>query len=226
VSIAAPKGADPGPCGLFPLQNTSFRGTAGRGHDRDRGPQARRRRDGGRGPCPRCGSTCARHERADLSIAAPKGRGPRALRPFPYKTPVFGGPPEGAMIAIRGPHARRRRDGGRGRPCPRCASTCSRHERADLSISAPKGHGPRTLRPFSLRGTAGRAMIVIVDPEASRRLYGAPWLQPVAVNGKPAERRSGENKPNPLRSVATGCMRRSIVRRVSPCTGTCFARAG
>jgi hypothetical protein len=40
-------------------------------------------------------------------------------------------------------------------------------------------------------------------------LYGAPWLQPVAVNGKPAERRSGENKPNPLRSVATGCLRRS-----------------
>ena len=31
-------------------------------------------------------------------------------------------------------------------------------------------------------------------------LYGAPWLQPVAVNGKPAERRSGENKPNPLPS--------------------------
>ena len=46
-------------------------------------------------------------------------------------------------------------------------------------------------------------------------LYGAPWLQPVAVNGKPAERRSGENKPNPLRSVATGCLRRSMVRRGS-----------
>src|SRR6266567_4325966 len=46
-------------------------------------------------------------------------------------------------------------------------------------------------------------------------LYGAPWLQPVAVNGKPAERRSGENKPNPLRSVATGCLRRSMVSRAS-----------
>jgi hypothetical protein len=43
-------------------------------------------------------------KRADESIAAPKGHGPRTLRGcFPCKTPVFRGPPEGAVIAIRGP---------------------------------------------------------------------------------------------------------------------------
>ena len=34
-------------------------------------------------------------------------------------------------------------------------------------------------------------------------------MQPVAINGKSTERKSGENKPNPLRPVATGCLRRS-----------------
>jgi hypothetical protein len=34
-------------------------------------------------------------------------------------------------------------------------------------------------------------------------LYGAPWSQPVAIHGKSTGRKSGENKPNPLRLVAT-----------------------
>jgi hypothetical protein len=36
---------------------------------------------------------------------------------------------------------------------------------------------------------------------------GAPWLQPVAINGKSTERKTGENRPNPLRPVATRCPR-------------------
>ena len=46
-------------------------------------------------------------------------------------------------------------------------------------------------------------------------LYGAPWSQPVAIHGKSTGRKSGENKPNPLRLVATGCLRRFMVRRGS-----------
>ena len=52
-SIAAPKGADPPDPVAFSLRTGCFQGTAGRGHDR-------RRRGGGQGSCPRCGSTCAR----------------------------------------------------------------------------------------------------------------------------------------------------------------------
>jgi predicted dithiol-disulfide oxidoreductase (DUF899 family) len=46
-------------------------------------------------------------------------------------------------------------------------------------------------------------------------LYGAPWLQPVAISGKSTERGSAENKPKPLPWAATSCLRRSMVRRGS-----------
>ena len=36
-------------------------------------------------------------------------------------------------------------------------------------------------------------------------LYGAPWLQPVAINGKSTEARNGKNKAKPLPWVATSC---------------------
>jgi hypothetical protein len=42
-------------------------------------------------------------EKADESIAAPKGHGSRTLRLFPCKPAVFRGPPEGAVIAIVDP---------------------------------------------------------------------------------------------------------------------------
>ena len=45
--------------------------------------------------------------------------------------------------------------------------------------------------------------------------YGAPWLQPVAISGKSTEPRSGGNTPKTLRRVATGCLRRCMVRRGS-----------
>jgi PhnB protein len=47
-------------------------------------------------------------------------------------------------------------------------------------------------------------------------LYGAPWLQPVAINGKSTEPRNGENKPEPLPWVATSCDPDRMVRRRSP----------
>jgi hypothetical protein len=44
-------------------------------------------------------------------------------------------------------------------------------------------------------------------------LYGAPWLQLVAINGKSDGRGSAESKPKPLPSVATGCREKYMVRR-------------
>ena len=44
-------------------------------------------------------------------------------------------------------------------------------------------------------------------------LYGAPWLQPVAISGKSKRRESRENKRNPLPSIATGCREKYMVRR-------------
>src|SRR5438093_7281020 len=43
--------------------------------------------------------------------------------------------------------------------------------------------------------------------------YGAPWLQPAAINGKSTDRLNRKNEPNPLPAAATGCVRRSMVRR-------------
>ncbi len=48
------------------------------------------------------------------------------------------------------------------------------------------------------------AVVVFSDNEVWS-LYGAPWLQPVAISRKSAQRRSGRNKQKPLPSVATGC---------------------
>jgi len=41
-------------------------------------------------------------------------------------------------------------------------------------------------------------------------------LQPLAISGKSTERGNGGNTPKPLPWVATGCMRRFMVRRGSP----------
>src|ERR671934_2569998 len=61
-------------------------------------------------------------------------------------------------------------------------------------------------------------------------LYGAPWLQPMAISGKSNRRGNGKNKPKPLPSVATSCRLERMVgggRRfesvrglqLSPCSG-------
>jgi hypothetical protein len=46
-------------------------------------------------------------------------------------------------------------------------------------------------------------------------LYGAPWLQPVAISGRSDRHGNGENKPKPLPLVATGCREKHMVRRGS-----------
>src|SRR5919197_727951 len=46
-------------------------------------------------------------------------------------------------------------------------------------------------------------------------LYGAPWLQPVAIGGKSGCAENRRNKPNPLPWAATACFSQRMVRRGS-----------
>jgi hypothetical protein len=52
-------------------------------------------------------------------------------------------------------------------------------------------------------------------PSCGWSLYGAPWLQPTAISGKSFRPANRKNRPNPLPPAATGCLRRSMVRRGS-----------
>ena len=63
--------------------------------------------------------------------------------------------------------------------------------------------------------TAYPTSSVAISDYAGWSLYGAPWLQPVAISGKSTERGNGGNMPKPLPWVATGCLRRSMVSRAS-----------
>jgi hypothetical protein len=56
---------------------------------------------------------------------------------------------------------------------------------------------------------------VAISDNEGWSLYGAPWLQPVAISGKSERRGSRGNKPEPLPWVATSCLRCSMVRRGS-----------
>jgi len=60
---------------------------------------------GGRGPCPRCGSTSRVCERKSQTspLRPPKGTDPGPCELFPLQNRHFQGPPEGAMIAIVDP---------------------------------------------------------------------------------------------------------------------------
>ena len=70
----------PDPCG-FPPQNSPFLGSAGRDHHRLLGPRASHCGAGGRGPCPRCGSTCCVCKRAPSPrLCAVQGAGQRWAR--------------------------------------------------------------------------------------------------------------------------------------------------
>jgi hypothetical protein len=151
-SIAAPKGHGPlDPAGFF-LQTGCFQGTAGRGHDRLLGPLASRRRDGRRGPCPRCGSpSSGRKKRQTSPSLPPKGTDPWTLRAFSCKQAVFRGPPEGAMIAIVDPEPSRRRGGGR-RPCPPLWQYLSRLQKKARRVHrCPQRGGFTDPRPFPLQ---------------------------------------------------------------------------
>src|SRR6266550_4354997 len=59
-------------------------------------------------------------------------------------------------------------------------------------------------------GVAARPMFAV-----GWSLYGAPWLQLVAISGKSDGRGRAENKPKPLPFVATGCREKYMVRRGS-----------
>ena len=67
--------------------------------------------------------------------------------------------------------------------------------------------------PSSGRGS--RVGVVLIPSEVWS-LYGAPWSQPVATAGKCRCGRNRKNKRKPLPWIATGCVRRSMVRRGSP----------
>ncbi len=102
-------------------------------------------------------------------------------------------------------------------------------------LAPDRGRPPARRRGGSARGRRpGRAAgtIVLTLEEARRRNtvddagsvedqlerwspYGAPWLQMVAISGKSDRRRTCQNKPKPLPSVATSCVRSSMVRRGS-----------
>jgi hypothetical protein len=79
-------------------------------------------------------------------------------------------------------------------------------------------------RPHRLGGEVGTAdrevthgSLPAAGPQGTRwSLCGAPWLQPSAIAGKSTGPGTRANKPNPLPPVATGCLRRSMVRRGSP----------
>jgi hypothetical protein len=76
------------------------------------------------------------------------------------------------------------------------------------------GGSPQTL-PHLGGERADRAQPVAKTDDRGWSLYGAPWLQPVANSGKSTERITAATKPNLLRRVATGCLRRSMVSRAS-----------
>jgi hypothetical protein len=70
--------------------------------------------------------------------------------------------------------------------------------------------GQRTTEPRRRSTTTSRCS------QARQRRMEPLWSAVVATSGsqrETAERRSVENKPNPLRSVATGCRAQRMVRR-------------
>src|SRR5439155_19781845 len=70
---------------------------------------------------------------------------------------------------------------------------------------APGAHThPRKQSPVSTEVVTSARTVARADNEGWS-LYGAPWLQPVAISGKGARADSAENKPKLLPWVATGC---------------------
>ena len=59
------------------------------------------------------------------------------------------------------------------------------------------------------------APYVVKLDDSGWSLYGAPWLQPVAIIGKSDRRASCNNKPKPLPRAAISCENERMVRRGS-----------
>src|SRR5438034_4764326 len=76
----------------------------------------------------------------------------------------------------------------------------------------------KRLSPHAIDGATSRTLLLVEDPDAAKpdnrgwSLYGAPWLQPVAISGKSTGSQTRRNKPNRLPPAATSCARRSMVR--------------
>src|SRR5205823_9317321 len=79
---------------------------------------------------------------------------------------------------------------------------CSRVHRRDQPEARLRDPRPR---PALLTDTANKRW----------SLYGAPWVQPVAISGKSLGRTNGRNKPKPLPWVAIDCHEEYMVRRGS-----------
>jgi hypothetical protein len=104
----------------------------------------------------------AKARRQSSPSRPPKGTDPGPLRAFSLQSTLFGGPPEGAIIAFVAPRASRCRARGR-RPCPVVAVLVPA-VRQSSPLLPPKGTDPGPMRAFSLQttrfqGTAERAMI-------------------------------------------------------------------
>jgi hypothetical protein len=95
-----------------------------------------------------------------------------------------------------------------------CASILSPERIFDLSETSNFDPSLSEEGPTKI-STAYPTSSVAISDYAGWSLYGAPWLQPVANSGKSTEHGNGGNTPKPLPWVATGCLRRSMVRRGS-----------
>jgi hypothetical protein len=137
-SIPAPKGDGLRTPVAFSLQTSRFQGTAGRSHDRHRGP-------GQATPCrwakaiPRCGSTSRVCERAWTPDPVA----------FSLQTGRFQGTTKGTMIGLCGPPYRPGRRCARGEGHAPVRAVLVTSAKADEPIFVPKGRRPRTTKAFS-----------------------------------------------------------------------------
>jgi hypothetical protein len=78
--------------------------------------------------------------------------------------------------------------------------------RSPMAPTAYTGAAPQRGRPWQAAAglgrltSAGHSAVVNIDNKRWS-LYGAPWLQPVAIGGKSAGHGGGENRRKPLPSV-------------------------
>ncbi len=167
--------------------------------------------------------TIARPSRLPSPIADARiGRTPALSRRarVPAPRPGRAVPPTAAPPARRRSRCRpwarprpRSRPGCRARsaglPAPTGSAPAARHEPAAAEVHCGDQSQSRD-RPTSSK-------VEGATPAEPRgwSLYGAPWLQPVAIIGKSTGPRNRKNKRNPLPSAATGCLGKYMVRRGS-----------
>src|SRR5215211_7187221 len=76
-------------------------------------------------------------------------------------------------------------------------------------------HGGHDVVPRAPTAAAAAAWHLAETDNIGWSRYGAPWLQLVATGRKSDRRGNRKIKPTPLPPAATGCLRRSMVRRGS-----------